>query len=710
MDKNDSPTPADPAQRQTSVHAMAATRPAPTREFTLRTIILGGLITLVFTAANVYLGLKVGLTFATSIPAAVISMAILRNFTDHTIAENNIVQTIASAAGTLSAIIFVLPGLVMIGWWSGFPYWQTAGLCAIGGILGVMYSIPLRRALVTHSALPYPEGVAAAEVLKVGEKPARHRDDEHERTANGGTVASAAGGDPATSGSSSVDENRMGLRMIILGGLASSGYSLLAALKVVASEVSTAFRVGSGGTMLGGSLSLALIGVGHLVGLSVGFAMIVGLLISYGVLLPLRTSGHIPMGTGESGLEGIVSSTFSSDVRFIGAGTMAVAALWTLIKITVPIASGIKESLVSSRARHLGQEVDITERDIPFPVVLGVTVLSMVPIGVLLWLFVKDTSIAHHTGGLIAISIVYTLLVGLVVASICGYMAGLIGASNSPISGVGIIVVISAALLIKVAMGSESSSHSDVLIAYTLFTSTVVFGVATISNDNLQDLKTGQLVGATPWKQQLALIVGVLFGSAIIPPVLQLMMSGFGFAGAPGAGADALSAPQAALLSSVVKGIFGNSLDWSLIGLGAVIGVVVVIINEIVSTTSRGKFSLPGLAVGMGMYLPNTLTVIIPIGAVIGYVYNRWARKQAHAELAHRLGILLATGLIVGESLFGVLNAGIIAAAGSNDVLAIAPGGCATGAAVVGVVVFLAGIGGSYRYARRLVSAPVSDT
>lgn len=706
MEQNDSSAHAAPklrddrqnASRNSSAHGsnndspngpsnVAVQRAASTREFTLRTVILGGLITLVFTAANVYLGLKVGLTFATSIPAAVISMAILRNFKDHTIAENNIVQTIASAAGTLSAIIFVLPGLVMIGWWSGFPYWETAALCAIGGILGVMYSIPLRRALVTHSDLPYPEGVAAAEVLKVGDT---HAQD------------SVNDGDQSSAGSSAVDENRMGLRMIILGGLASGGYALLAALKTVATEISAAFRIGSGGTMIGGSLSLALIGVGHLVGLSVGFAMVVGLLISYGVLLPLRTAGHIPPGTGASGLESIVSDSFSSDVRFIGAGTMAVAAVWTLIKITGPIAKGIKDSLVSSRARHSGKAVDITEQDIPFPVVAGVTLFSMIPIGLLLWLFVKDTSIAHHTGGLIAISIIYILLVGLVVASICGYMAGLIGASNSPISGVGIIVVISAALLIKVAMGAESRSHSDVLIAYTLFTSAVVFGVATISNDNLQDLKTGQLVGATPWKQQVALVVGVLFGSAIIPPVLQLMMSGFGFAGEPGAGDDALAAPQAALLSSVAQGIFGDSLDWSLIGLGAAIGVGVVIINEIVSATSHGKYALPGLAVGMGMYLPSSLTVIIPIGALIGYVYNRWAKKQRNPELARRLGVLLATGLIVGESLFGVLNAGIIAAAGDSDVLAIAPKEWEAGAAVCGVVLFIVCIGCAYRYSRTL--------
>ena len=641
----------------------------PVREFTLRAVILGGLITLIFTAANVYLGLKVGLTFATSIPAAVISMAILRNFANHTIVENNIVQTIASAAGTLSAIIFVLPGLVMIGWWAGFPYWTTAAVCAIGGILGVTYSIPLRRALVTGSDLPFPEGVAAGEVLKVGNDQGSHQ------------------------------ENRKGLWMIIWGSIASAGFSLLAAFKAFAGEVATTFRIGSGGSMLGGSLSLALLGVGHLVGLGVGISMIVGLVISYLILLPMRTGGLLP----ESGdISEIVSSTFASDVRFIGAGTMAVAAVWTLVKIIRPIAQGVKDSMMSSRARHQGQTVDITERDIPFPVVAGVTVASMIPVGILLWLFTKDSEISHHATGLLLLSIIYVLLVGLIVAGICGYMAGLVGASNSPISGVGIIVVLSAALLIKLVTGNESDTNSDALVAYTIFTAAIVFGIATISNDNLQDLKTGQLVGATPWKQQVALIFGVIFGSAVIPPIMQLLMQGFGFAGAPGAGPDALAAPQAALLSSVAEGIFGDSLDWGLIGLGALIGIGVIIINEVLTSTTKGKYSLPALAVGMGMYLPVTLTLIIPIGALLGYLYNRWADRRANAESARRMGVLAATGLIVGESLFGVVNAGIIAASGDGDVLAIFSDAWAEGPGTwISPVVFAAFIFGMYALARK---------
>ncbi|MDI1319561.1 MAG: oligopeptide transporter, OPT family, partial [bacterium] len=294
------------------------------RELTVRGVILGGVITLLFTAANVYLGLKVGLTFATSIPAAVISMALLRLLGNSNILENNIVQTIASAAGTLSAIIFVLPGLIMVGWWQGFPYWTTVAVCAIGGTLGVMFSVPLRRALVTGSDLPYPEGVAAAEVLKVG-------------------FGSAEG----------KEENAKGLRMIIVGSVISAGYALLGAMRLVAGEVAVAFRVGAGASAASTSLSMALIGVGHLVGLSVGVAMLVGMLISWGGLVPLLTAMH---GVGDN-VAGIVNTTFRSEVRFIGAGVIGVAALWSLIRILGPIARGIRAAMAASKARSAGTEL-----------------------------------------------------------------------------------------------------------------------------------------------------------------------------------------------------------------------------------------------------------------------------------------------------------------------------------------------------------------
>ena len=649
----------------------AAGSKASLPELTLRGIIIGGLITLIFTAANVYLGLKVGLTFATSIPAAVISMAVLRRFKGHNVKENNIVQTIASAAGTLSAIIFVLPGLVMVGYWQGFGFVQTAGVCIIGGVLGVMYSIPLRRALVTGSDLPYPEGVAAAEVLKVGDE-------------------NASG--------TSHEENAKGLRVIVAGGITSAVMALLTTMKAAASEVTAYFKLGAGATTLGTSLSTALIGVGHLVGLPVGIAMLVGVVISYFILLPIFTTGDI---TGATALADVVDTTFSDDIRFIGVGTMAIAAIWTLLKIAAPIAVGIRQSLASSRARKSGSVVDVTERDIPFPYVATTIVAFMVPIALLLWDFVRGTDIHDHMAVLITVSVLFTLLVGLIIASVCGYMAGLIGASNSPISSIGIIAVLAASLLIAaVTRGTTADPLS--LVAYTLFTAAIVFGIATISNDNLQDLKTGQLVGATPWKQQVALIIGVVFGSLVIPPILQVMLNGFGFQGMEGAGEDALAAPQAALMSSVASGIFDSSLDWNLIFIGMAIGAVLIIIDELLRKFTD-KYSLSPLAAGMGMYLPAALTIVIPIGAILGTFYDKWAAKQSHPEFAKRMGTLLATGLIVGESLFGVVNAGIIAAAGGESPLEIFEGGAS--ATVVGVILFIIALTFIYRWTKRTVKS-----
>ena len=612
--------------------------PAILRELTLRGIILGAIITLLFTAANVYLGLKIGITFATSIPAAVISMAILRFFAGSTIQENNIVQTIASAAGTLSAIIFVLPGLVMVGWWTGFPYWQSVAVIALGGILGVMYSVPLRRALVTGSDLPYPEGVAAAEVLKVG------------------------------AGVGGVEENRKGLAAIVMSSLVSAAYAILAQTKLVAAEAATTFRLGAGATTMSTSMSMALIGVGHLVGLAVGIAMFTGLLISWVVLVPWLTSAGV--GTAPD-LAAFVNDVFRNKVRFIGAGTIGVAAIWTLLKIIGPIIAGIRSAIVASRARRAdgNAALDLTDRDLPIGIVGGTILASMIPIGLLLASFAQSGPIAANALPTLLVTIVYILIAGIVIAAVCGYMAGLIGASNSPISGVGILAVLGIALILAALFGPTDVEASKALVAFALFVTAIVFGIATISNDNLQDLKTGQLVGATPWRQQVALVLGVIFGAVIIPPILDLLNNAFGFLGAPGAGPNALAAPQAALISAIAQGVLGGSLDWPLIGLGALIGVAVCVVDEVLR---RGKkYSLPPLAVGMGIYLPMALTLLIPLGALIGWLYNRWAERAANPAFAERLGVLMATGLIVGESLFGVAFAGIVGATDNDTPLAL---------------------------------------
>ena len=643
-------------------------------ELTLRGIVLGALITVLFTAANVYLGLRAGLTFATSIPAAVISMAVLKFFRDATIQENNIVQTIASSAGTLSAIVFVLPGLVIVGWWTGFPYWLSVAVIAIGGILGVMYSVPLRRALVTGSDLPYPEGVAAAEVLKVG------------------------------AGVGGAEENRRGLAAMIFGSLMSAAYPLLAKMKLVAETADGTFRIGAGATNLSAGLSLAYVGVGHLVGLSVGLAMLAGIIAGFLVLLPIDTAGGPPAGTE---LADFVATVFREKVRFVGAGAIGVAAVWTLLKVIGPIARGIIAAIAANRARRAGgeQSVDITERDIPITIVGAVILLSMIPIGLLLNAFASTDPIASNPAATLTISIVYVLVIGVVIAAVCGYMAGLIGASNSPISGVGIISVLGIAVLLALIFPGASGDATNALVAFALFVTAVVFGVATISNDNLQDLKTGQLVAATPWRQQLSLVFGVIFGAVVIPPVLNMLNQSFGFVGAPGAGPDALAAPQAALISAIAQGVLGHNLDWNLIGLGAGIGAAAVVVDESLRRAKKG-WALPPLGVGMGIYLPVGVTSLIVVGAVLGHIYNRWAKRQANPGFAERMGVLTATGFIVGDSLFNVVYAGLVAGSDNPDVVAITD---ATGwQTPAGILLFVAMIVLLYAWTRRQAREPLA--
>jgi hypothetical protein len=381
---------------------------------------------------------------------------------DSTIQENNIVQTIASAAGTLSAIIFVLPGLIMVGWWTGFPFWLSVAVIALGGILGVMYSVPLRRALVTGSDLPYPEGVAAAEVLKVG------------------------------AGVGGAEENRRGLKMIVLSSIVSAGYAILAQTKLAVTEAARSFPFAGGATSVTSSLSMALIGVGHLVGMAVGIAMLVGLIISWFILVPWQT-GLAGLGSAAD-LETLVGTTFREKVRFIGAGTIGVAAIWTLLRIIGPIVKGITSALTASRARKLGGQdsLALTDRDIPIGII-GLTIVgSLIPIGLLLSAFAQSGPIAAAPALTIGLSLLYIFVAGAIIAAITGYMAGLIGASNSPVSGVGILTVLGISLILVAIFGRGIGvDASQSLVAYALFVTAVIFGVATIANDKLPGSEDG---------------------------------------------------------------------------------------------------------------------------------------------------------------------------------------------------------------------------
>jgi len=639
------------------------------RELTIRAIVLGGLITLAFTAANVYLGLKVGLTFATSIPAAVISMAVLRLFKSSSILENNIVQTVASAAGTLSAIIFVLPGLVIVGWWHGFPYWMTMAATGLGGILGVMFSVPLRRALVVNTDLPYPEGRAAAEVLLVG---AQSRDGNQ--------------------------QGRQGLLAIAVSAVASAAFFALSQTRLVVDEAAVYFRIGAGSTGVSSSLSMALVGVGHLVGISVGMAMLVGIVISWGFLVPMLTAAAASTDSAQS----VALAIFHTDIRFFGAGVIGIAALWTFSSILGPIISGLRSAMAASNARSQSQALPLVERDLPIKSVGIVVAVTLALIALLLWQFIAGSVLAAHAPVLITVTIVYVLVSGVVIASITGYMAGLIGASNSPVSGVGILAVVVAAFVVLGVVGHASDlDQSRAMVAYALFATGIVFGIATIANDNLQDLKTGQLVGATPWRQQVALVFGVIFGALIIPPVLDLLNTAYGFAGTPGSGSNALAAPQAALISALAEGVLGGNLNLRMIEYGALFGAFVIAADALLGR--GGCMRLPPLAIGLGIYLPMSATLPVVIGAVTGYYYDRWADRMASPEFARRIGVLMATGMIVGESLFGVLYAGIVVVSGKSAPFSLVGDDFATPALIGGAVVFSVLIGLLYRRTMRAV-------
>ncbi|WIG55710.1 MAG: oligopeptide transporter [Rhodanobacteraceae bacterium] len=666
------------------------------RELTIRGIVIGIIITVVFTAANVYAGLKAGLTFSTSIPAAVISMAILKALRDATIQENNIVQTVASAAGTLSSIIFVLPGLIMIGWWTGFPFWTSFGICVTGGILGVMYTIPLRRALVTDSDLPYPEGVACAEVLKVGAS------GSEEKLAHVPVETEAHGAAP----SSATPGSGAGLRAVVTGAILSAIFYVVVQTRIFASDVASYFRIGDRGSASGFdfSLSFMLFGVGHLVGLWVGVAMGVGALIGWAWAVPHFTALHPATGAAAD----VAQGAWSHYVRFVGAGTIGVAAIYTLGKLVKPVVAGLAGALRASRARSAGTLVSMprTEHDMPIGMVGLISLACLIPVGFLLWNFSRTSGLGDHVWLLTIGGVLFVVILSFVVSAVCGYMAGLIGSSNSPLSGIGILVVIIAALLLVAGVQAEAGTGKAV-VAFALFITAIVFAVASIANNNLQDLKTGQLVDATPEKQQWALVIGVIAGALVIPPVLNLMQQAFGFNGAPGADpARALPAPQAGLISALAQGVITHNIDWSLIGIGAVIGVIIIVLDEILARTAKGP-RLPPLAVGLGIYLPTSTTLMVVVGAVVGAFFDARADRGRNPEGTKQLGVLLASGLIVGESLLAVLYALLIAFADQlgfsnpHAPLALVGDSFAMPALVIGGLVFAAIVAATYIWAAR---------
>ena len=624
-------------------------------ELTVRGMLLGALLTVIFTASNVYLGLKVGLTFSSAIPAAVISMAVLKMAKDANILENNMVQTQASAAGTLSAIIFIIPGMLMIGYWQGFEFWQTLLVSLCGGCLGVLFTIPLRRAMVVHSDLAYPEGVAAAEILKAGS----HSED--------------------TDGKSS------GLKEIMAGSIISGIVALLTnGFQVIAGGLSLWFPVGRGISQIACGYSGALVGAGYLIGLTSGLAILVGIIIAWCGFVPYYTmTGILPDGMTMEQFGGVI---FKDRVRLIGAGTMGVAAIWTLITLAKPVIEGMKESLaavnMSSEERGLHRmDIDMSLKSIG-----AVFALTMIGLLGIFFVFVSAEGLPmNETLTFTVVGVAVATLMGFFVAAACAYMAGLVGTSSSPISGIGIIGVIVSSLVVLFLANSfgifDMPGGEKFATATAIFTTSIILAIACISNDNMQDLKTGYLVGATPWRQQVALLLGCVVGALVIAPVLNLLYEAYGFVGAmprPDMDPDqVLSAPQATLMTTIAQGIFSSELAWEYIYIGIGLGVVLILADQLLKKTTK-SCALPPLAVGMGIYLPPSVQLPLVIGAVMGYFVNKSVRKakgeEGEAEGLRR-GTLFASGLIVGESIIGVILAGIIVVSisggGSDAPLAI---------------------------------------
>ncbi len=654
-------------------------------ELTFRGILLGAIITVIFTASNVFLGLKVGLTFSSAIPAAVISMSVLRLFKDANILENNMVQTQASAAGTLSSIIFILPALVMMGHWQGFPFWQTLGICAAGGMLGVMFTIPLRHVMVVQSDLPYPEGVAAAEILRVGS--AERAQDE----------AADDGRAPAKA--------ETGMGDIVAGGAVAAAVSFAASgLRVLGDSVSGWFALGGAVFRLPMGFSLALLGAGYLIGIVAGLAMLTGLIISWGIAVPILSAmGDMPAGMS---LAKYATGLWASQVRFIGAGVIGVGAIWTLATLFMPMARGVKASfaaLTKAGAARAGR-APRTERALSAGWISVVTLVLVAVLVVTFQVFLSGAPLSPAgIWKLVAYAVLFAFVFGFLVAAACGFMAGLVGSSTSPISGVGIVAIVLVSLLM-LALGGEllgAQNGVQMAIALSIFSTSAVVAVASISNDNLQDLKTGWLVGATPWRQQVALLIGCVAGAAVISPVLELLYNAYGFADAmPREGMDAaqaLSAPQATLMLAIARGIFTHQLNWTMILIGMAVGVGLILVDEVMKRTCRVA-RIPVLAVGIGIYLPPTVAAPIVVGAVLAWLLERALRRRAaaagkpyeqFADAANRRGVLIASGLIVGESLVGVLMAAVIGAAGTEAPLALAGEGFAQAASFLGLAVFV---------------------
>ena len=630
-------------------------------EITIKAIVLGFILSAILAGANAYLGLKVGLTVSASIPAAVISMAVLRLFRESNILENNIVQTAASAGESLAAgVIFTLPALIMLGYWEEFSFIQTCAISLFGGILGVLFTIPLRRALILEAKLQFPEGVATGEVLKAG------------------------------------TEGGKGIRFIAIAAIAAAALKLCqSGLKLVASAIGGSVTVGRSIFGFGSDMSVALLAVGYIVGLNIAVLVFAGGLISWLFGIPIfmaLTSPETVAGIvdGATGYDAALE-IWSSQIRYLGVGAMAVGGIWALLSLLKPIRDGVKSSLAAVRASRSGQAVDVlrTEQDTPINIVFFGTLALTIPIFIIFMSIMDPETLAISSNlywTTVVLGVIFALVAGFLFSSVAGYMAGLVGSSNNPISGVTIATVLSISLILFALLKGQidfmvDTSRATVAAATAILVGGVVCCAAAIAGDNMQDLKAGQLVGATPYKQQIMQVIGVVAAAVVIAPILQLLFQAYGLGDVlprPDSNpADALQAPQATLMSSVANGVFTRDLPWMMIFIGGVIAAAIIGIDKVLE--QRGStFRTPVLAVAVGIYLPLELSVPIFIGGMVAFFVDRYMKSRQNqlgadyeeeVSKASRRGLLFSSGLITGEALVGILLAIPFAIFESTDVL-----------------------------------------
>ena len=618
---------------------------AAPRQLTFRAVLLAVVLAVILSAANAYLGLFAGLTIATAIPAAVVSMGVLRLLGGGTILENNIVQTGASAGSSIAAgVIFTIPALVIMGYWPDFKYWWVLGIAGLGGLLGVLFSVPLRRSMIVEDPLPFPEGKAAAEVLKAGENPGPGMKILGLSAAIGGLVKLAAAS---------------GLRLLP-DAWTQSAY-------VGGSRV-TAF--------IGTNLSPALLGVGYIVGLNVGIVVVSGSILSWHIAIPLYQAFFID---GNPALAGAIADAGASDaafaiwgsqIRYLGVGAMLIGGVWTLFSLRKSLLKGIKSGFAAARKSAGAVQLAETERDLPMKWMLVALVAFTLP---LLGLYQAIVGQWHVSIPMTIIMIV----AGFLFVSVSAYLAGLIGSSNNPVSGITISTILFASAVLVLLMGRDSALGPVAAIMI----GAVVCCAAAVGGDNLQDLKAGYLVGATPWKQQLMLGIGAFSCALIMAPVLNLLAHAYGIGAPTAEHPNALAAPQANLMASVARGLFGGELPWTMIALGAGVGAVIIAIDEWLKKTGK-RFRVPVLAAAIGIYLPLELMVPIFLGGLLAHLVERFHKLKPDDEdgrdRVHRPGVLFAAGLITGEALMGIAIAIPIVASGRGDVLAVPLGGFAS--------------------------------